>query len=387
MNLFKHKSEGFISQNFSFLDLDPVGAFIIKDDCSVLFWNSCLERWTGINREDILHKSILDFFPVLKNEKYSSRINSIFKGGPPVIFSSKFHKYLIPCPLGDGTFQTQQTMITSIQDEENDKVYALFTLQDLTDASRQVSKFKSIKTELAKKEKELQGTLDEVNRVNKELEQFAYVVSHDLKAPLRGINHLAEWIKEDLSENLSETTEKYLKKLQDRVYQLDQMIDGIFEYSMATGGSIEMQQVDLEMLFNEIKEELIDPTKFSIEFPDDLPKISSHRTKLKQIFSNLISNSIKHYEGIDGRIIILASEGKDFYEFIVKDNGPGIDPAYHEKIFQIFNIIPTKKDSKKNSTGIGLTIVKKLVNEFGGNIELDLEIGKGTCFKFTHRKF
>lgn len=381
----KKRSVGFISQNFSFLDLVPVGAFILRDDYTVLLWNSCIERWTGIARKDILHQSVFDNFPNLKQAHYSSRIDSIFNGGPPVVFSSKFHKYLIPCPLGDGTYQTQQTMITSIQDEDSGKICALFTLQDLTDVSKQVSKFKSIKKELDRKEVELKGMLSEVNRANKELEQFAYVVTHDLKAPLRGIKNLADWIKEDVEGNIGETAEGHLTTMQDRVFRMEKMIEGVFNYSKATRASSEMEPVDLSSLLNEIVDELALPSSFIIELPSNLPIVKSNSTKLKQIFSNLISNAFNHHDRENGKIVISALENDENFEFVVKDDGPGIAPQYHEKVFQIFNTLGV--NSKKSSTGIGLAIVKKIVNEFEGEIFVESDVGKGASFKFTHRKY
>ena len=148
--------------------------------------------------------------------------------GPPAIFSSKLHKHLISCPIVDGGFQTHQTIVTAIQDKENDVTYALFTLQDLTDANKQISKFKAIKTKLAKKEVELENTVLEVSNAYEELERFAYVVSDDLKAPLRGIHNLITWIEDDLEGTSGDISEN-LKLLEAQGNRMTSMIDSILK--------------------------------------------------------------------------------------------------------------------------------------------------------------
>ena len=377
------QSASFISQNFSFLDFVPIGAFILRDDYSVIFWNSCVERWSGISKESILGTSILDHFPNLKKHQYSNRINAIFDGGPPAIFSSKLHKHLISCPIVDGGFQTHQTIVTAIQDKENDVTYALFTLQDLTDANKQISKFKAIKTKLANKESELENTVLEVSNAYEELERFAYVVSHDLKAPLRGMHNLINWIQEDLK-GTSEASEN-LKLLQDQGDRMAGMIGAILNYSKETSGPLKMEKVDVQDLLNEIFDELTIPFEFAIKFSTQLPVIISHRTKLKQVFSNLISNAVNYHDRPNGLIGIAANEKDKEYEFVVTDDGPGISPKYHKRIFEIFKTIET--DSQKKSSGVGLAIVAKIVKDFKGTIDLESDIGKGASFKFTHPKF
>ncbi len=356
----------------------------MRNDYSVVFWNSSVERWAGIPKESILGTSILDHFPNLKKHQYSNRINAIFDGGPPAIFSSKLHKHLIPCPIVDGGFQTHQTIVTAIQDKDNDVTYALFTLQDLTDANNQISKFKSIKAKLAAKERELENSLLEVNKANKELERFAYVVSHDLKAPLRGIHNLINWIEDDLQGTNVETSEN-LKLLQAQSDRMTTMIDAILNYSKVTSGPVKMEKFDAQELLNEIVEEIAIPEAFVIKFSTQLPVLISHRTKLKQVFSNLISNAVKYHNRSNGLIEISVNEKDEEFEFAVIDDGPGIAPNHHKRIFEIFKTI--EADSNKKSSGVGLAIVAKIIKDFKGTIDLESDIGKGATFKFTHPKF
>jgi signal transduction histidine kinase len=277
--------------------------------------------------------------------------------------------------------QTHQTIVTAIQDKENDVTYALFTLQDLTDANKQISKFKSIKAKLAKKEVELENTVLEVSNAYKELERFAYVVSHDLKAPLRGIHNLITWIEDDLKETSGETSE-YLKLLEAQGDRMATMIDAILNYSRLTSGPLSTEQVDVQELLDETIDELAIPSEFSIKFATQLPVLTSHRTKLKQVFSNLISNAVKYHDRPNGLIEISAKKKDDEFEFAITDDGPGIAPSYHKRIFEIFKTI--EAGNQKKSSGVGLAIVEKIVKDFKGTVEVESEVGKGASFKFTH---
>jgi len=221
----------------------------------------------------------------------------------------------------------------------------------------------------------------EAERRANDLEQFAYVASHDLKAPLRAIGNLADWIGEDLEEKLNEESKEQLALLQDRVQRMNALIEGLLEYSRVgrTEGSDAL--VDTRQLLEEIIDSLSPPKGFVIKLGKELPEFHTDRLLLGQVLSNLISNSLKHHGGKRGRIRISCRRIRRFYEFSVSDNGVGIAPEYHKKVFMIFQTLHAKDYG--SNTGIGLALVKKIVEEQGGWITLESEPGKGTRFRFT----
>lgn len=217
-----------------------------------------------------------------------------------------------------------------------------------------------------------------------ELEQFAYVTSHDLKAPLRAISNLASWLKEDLEEKLTDDTREQLLLLQDRVKRMQALIDGLLEYSRAGRTSVKIETVNTEILIKEIVDSLSPPPGFTIDIESNMPIFQADSLHLGQVFANLIGNSIKHSEADKGEIKINVEEDEIFYRFCVADDGPGIAPEYHDKIFMMFQVLQTS--DQESNTGIGLALVKKIILEQGGVITLDSKEGCGSKFCFTWRK-
>ncbi len=224
----------------------------------------------------------------------------------------------------------------------------------------------------------------ELERSNKELDQFAYVTSHDLKAPLRAIANLSQWIEEDAGDALKGEVREHFDTMRGRVHRMEALIDGILQYSRVGRTQVDISSVDTASMLHEIIDSLAKPEGFNITIQDGMPIFTTARVRLQQVFSNLIGNAIKYHDRPDGHVTVSVQDAGKYYEFAVSDDGPGIAPQYHEKIFVIFQTL-TARD-KKESTGIGLTIVKKIVEEQGGAIRLESEEGKGATFRFTWPK-
>ncbi|WP_162052854.1 sensor histidine kinase [Pontibacter pamirensis] len=227
-------------------------------------------------------------------------------------------------------------------------------------------------------------TFTELDRKNKELDQFAYVVSHDLKAPLRGIEVVSRWVEEDMGTQLPPKVQEYLMMMRIRVHRMENLINGILALARIGRTNQIEEEVDVNMLLSEIVDMLTPPPGFNIEVQNNMPILHTTRIQLQQVFSNLINNAIKYHDKSEGLVKVSCQEMDNFYEFSVSDNGPGIDPDYHERIFVIFQTLQ-ERDAVE-STGVGLTIVKKIVEWQGGSIGVISQLGQGATFTFTWPK-
>lgn len=216
---------------------------------------------------------------------------------------------------------------------------------------------------------------------NQDLDEFTHTVSHDLKAPLRAIDNLSTWIAEDLEISAESEVGRQITLLQVRVAKMRSLIDALLQYSRTGREVTRFEQVNVGELVKEVTEGLAVPPGFRIGIDPSLPTLETERLLLQQVFSNLISNSLKYHDRADGKVVVSAQLIDDgSYEFAVADDGPGIAPEFHERVFKIFQ---TLVSDRPDSTGVGLAIVKKIVESRGGRLKLVSEVGQGATFYFT----
>jgi two-component system, LuxR family, sensor kinase FixL len=224
----------------------------------------------------------------------------------------------------------------------------------------------------------------QLSEINQELRDFAHIVSHDLKAPLRGTRVLAEWLTADYQDKLDAQGKENLRLLNGRLNHMQNLIDGILQYSRVGRAEENVTFVDLGQLLREVVENLDVPSCISMQIQPGLPTVQADATRITQVFQNLLSNAIKYMDKPQGEVRVMGEDRGDCWEFRVADNGPGIEQKYFERIFKIFQTL-TPKDAYE-STGLGLTLTKKIVELYGGRIWVESTIGQGSTFFFTWPK-
>lgn len=228
-------------------------------------------------------------------------------------------------------------------------------------------------------DKKREELLVDLSRQNEQLNEYAHVVSHDLKAPLINIHTLVTWFMNDHKEALGENYMKPLSLALFNVEKMDNLIKGILDYSTIDRLESEDNFIDFNKMIDEVLQTLLVPSHITISVQDNFPSIYGNAWRFKQVFQNLIQNALKYTNEDKGIIDVGFVEKSGAYEFYIKDNGIGINPDYFERIFKVF----TKLESTSSSSGIGLSIVKRIVNFYEGDIWLESEEGKGTTFYFT----
>lgn len=266
-----------------------------------------------------------------------------------------------------------RTMVTLAENVSNGR---FTTLHDNTN-----DELKRLSLSLNKMSVSLQKNISDLENRNAELDQFAYAVSHDLKAPVRGIHNVISWTEEDFGEELPSPVKKNFEIIGQRIKRMEDLINGLLDYARVRRKTTpEITNV------NEVVYQIVDsivPRSFKVEV-HDLPIVVTEKLKLEQVLMNLISNAVKYTHTDKGMIKISCRELRDHYEFSVKDNGIGIDPEFHSKIFELFQTLREKDE--KESTGIGLALIKKILDDQNCSIRVESSLGNGANFIFTWPK-
>ncbi|WP_298391715.1 PAS domain S-box protein [Flavobacterium sp.] len=251
--------------------------------------------------------------------------------------------------------------------------------QALYNKNGEIVKYFAIEENVTKKkelEQQREFLVESLAKSNKELEDYAAIVSHDLKSPLRSIHSLISWIKEDNDKELNEQTTQYLSMIEGKVEKMDHLIEGILTYAKIDKVDVVCEKVNTQEIIQNIINIIHIPSHISVTITNVLPIIDADRFRVQQLFQNIISNAVNYIDKPIGIVEVSCSEDSKHFIFSIKDNGPGIAKENQEKIFKIFQSL----EKSEKSTGLGLSIVKKIVDNYNGKIWIESENGKGTTF-------
>jgi PAS domain S-box-containing protein len=219
-------------------------------------------------------------------------------------------------------------------------------------------------------------------RSNADLEEFAYAASHDLQAPLRALIHLVSWIRDDMPAGAGPGVRRHLDEMSTKVGRMQELIDDLLAYSRVGKTAYEVSDVDVAAMVAEITDLLSPPPNFVITAAADLPTLATQAAPLHQVLRNLIANAIRHHDREAGRVTISAVDRDTVWEFRVSDDGPGIPEHDLERVFMRF----VSLDAHSEGSGMGLALVKKIVERGGGKVAVESTPGEGATFSFTWPK-
>jgi PAS domain S-box-containing protein len=322
--------------------------------------NKAAEEMVGYAKEELIGKNISET-ELLSSEQLSKA----FKHLEEIVIGKATGPDEFTLKRKDGSYVTVE--IRTFPVRIGNQTLGLGIARDITERKR---------SELSQSE-----LINKVDKINRELNDFASIVSHDLKAPLRGIKTLANWILADCADKLGDQANEQINLLLDRVERMYNLIEGALQYSRLGLTKGNQVQVNLNTFVPEIINMVVPPENIKVTIENELPVIECDETQIMQVFQNLLSNAIKYMDKSQGWIKVGCVGEEDFWKFSVADNGPGIEKKHFEKIFKIFQALPTSPMFE--GTGVGLTIAKKIVELYNGKIWVESKVGEGSTFFFT----
>jgi len=335
----------------------------IGDDGLINLFNPGAEKMFGYKREEMIGQHLDCLMPEEYRQRHRQYIKDFFATGKPD--TAIGNTIELPALRRNGDVFPIELSLSAGMLENKQFVIAV---------ARDITERKQAELEQAK-------LIRKVDHMNKELKDFASIVSHDLKAPLRGIKSLANWILSDYADRLDDHGQEQMGLLLARVERMHHLIEGALQYSRVGRVEEKQVQVNLDKFVPEIIDMVVPPENITVTVENKLPIIECEEIHIMQVFQNLLSNAIKYMDKPQGWIRIDCVEQDNFWKFSVADNGPGIEEKHFEKIFKMFQALSVREEFE--GTGVGLTVAKKIVELYGGTIWVESKVGEGSTFSFT----
>jgi len=347
------------------LESAPTGMIMTDAQGDITLLNKQTELMFGFSRHELLGQSINKLLPDSAKTAHPKHLQSFFNqpsartmGAGREVMGR--HKNGSDIPI--------EISLNPINDGSDIEVIAAITDISLrSDQRRAISHYTA-----------------ELELVNKELDHYAYIASHDLKAPLKGIGQLASWIEEDLADRLDDRTQQYLHLMKNRIARLEKLLDDLLTYSRAGWTHGTFSEISSQQLVDDCFALTNAPKGFTLRSQLGLASLTTLHIPLELIVRNLLHNAVKHHDKNTGLITVTAEEHSDSYRFTVTDDGPGIPPQHHAKVFEIFQTLRPRDEVE--GSGIGLALVKKAVERYKGSIHIESSGLRGTTFVVTWPK-
>lgn len=362
--------------------------FIVLDaEGCILRWNGALNQLTGLKDDQLLGQD----FPLLLPRQESARVRQAIQfvrdRGTVTLQTLMREK--------DGSGRSYEMTVDLLKNPESSGSSVCIMAKDLSGEGYSVkmlpqegrfpSRHDPLTQEIMERNRDLGSRVEkqasEIESLHRELKDFTYAVSHDLRAPLRSINQLASWIWEDYANCLDDAGKEQMTLLVGRAKRMENLLQAVLQYSRIGRIREEPRLIDSADLVREAIALVAPGKNIRMVVEPDLPGVVAKPTLLRQVFQCLIDNAVKFMDKPEGEIGIGCSDQGDYWEFRVYDNGPGIDEKYHERIFQIFHTLMPR--DRMESTGIGLTLVQKIAEMTGGTVRVTSRVGQGATFHFT----
>jgi signal transduction histidine kinase/ActR/RegA family two-component response regulator len=372
-------------EKFSHFDLIPLGLCILQSDYIVLYWNSCLEEWTQISRCDILGIPITRIFPHLEQPQYTTRLQQVFQGGLPTIFSSQLHQYIIPAPLPQGKNRIQHTTVTSLPGLDGDGYYALMSMQDVTDLTFRVQEYRTMRDRALAETAQRKIAQESAEAANRVKDEFLAILSHELRTPL---NPILGWSKLLKTQKLDQTqTLQAIDTIERNAKLQVQLIDDLLDVSRILRGKLNLNltAVDLAHIVQSSLQTIhlsaeVKSIDIQLTLAPNLNKVLGDTNRLQQVICNLLTNAVKFTQA-GGKIEIHLEQVDLQIQLRVTDTGKGITPEFLPHIFEYFRQADSSTTRHSGGLGLGLAISRHLIELHGGTIIADSEgLGKGATF-------